>query len=374
MFLAIEGLDGAGKTTVSRLLAERNCGSYFRSTPQELPGYSLAETFFEAHFLYYLVGNYITGKQIQKINGLSVTDGYALRTVTSHEALGLNPALAVLASPLMKKMHKPDLSIFLSCKREERIKRLQSREKINDQFEIVSPAIEARAMASYARWSQTLGHKLSFLNTVGLEVPAVIGAVENEIRATAIRNRVRKEIGLHFQSYKDFIPNGGEILDIGTGTGLAASFLKKKNLCLKITGLDIRKHADYPQDILLKIYDGARAPFMDKEFDVSLLFYTLHHAISLQNLLAESARVTRKNIVIIEEFDLPGTNPKIEAIKEESTLSALGLVECGGHNGFNQLKLENILADNRLSIRKHERLLTESTRYIEKHLYVVSHE
>jgi thymidylate kinase len=374
MFLAIEGLDGAGKTTVSRLLVERNGGNYFRSTPQELLGYSLAETFFEAHFLYYLLGNYLTGKQIQKINGLSVTDGYVLRTITSHEALGLNPTLAVLVSPLMKTMPKPDLSIFLDCKRGERIKRLKTREKINDKFEIISPVIEAKATASYARWNQTLGHKLSSLNTVGLEIPMVIEAIENEMRATATRNRVRKEIGLHFQSYKHIIPRGGEILDIGTGTGLAASFLKNMDPCLKITGLDVRKYADYPQDIPLKIYDGGRAPFMDKSFDVSLLFYTLHHAASPHHLLAASARLTRKNISLIEEFDLPTANVTIEAMNEESTLSALGLVECGGHNGFNQPKLEKIFADNQLLIRNHEQLLTESTRQVEKHLYVVSHE
>lgn len=374
MFLAIEGLDGAGKTTVSRLLAERSNGNYFRSTPQELLGYTLAETFFGAHFLYYLAGNYLTGKQIQETNGLSITDGYVLRTITSHEALGLNSAWATLASPLMKKMPKPDLSIFLDCTRRERISRMQSREKTNDRYEIVNSAIETKAMTSYTYWSQTLGHKLSFLNTVGLEVPTVIGVIENEIGATTIRNRVRKEISLHFQSYKDIIPKAGEILDIGTGTGLAASFLKKTNSCLKITGLDIRKYVDYPQDIPLKIYDGRSAPFLDKSFDVSLLFYTLHHAASPQNLLAESARITRKNIVIIEEFDLPGTNPDVEAVKEENTLSALGLVECGGHNGFNQLKLEKILANNRLSIKRHELLLTESSRQVQKHLYVVSHE
>lgn len=372
MFLAIEGLDGAGKTTVSRLLVEKNGGNYFKAAPQELPGYPLTEKFFGAHFLYYLLGNYLTGKQIQKLNGLSVTDGYVLRTVTSHEAFGLNPALARLASPLMKKMPKPDLSIFLDCKREERIKRLKTREKLNDRFEIVSPAIETKAMTSYARWSQTLGHKLSFLNTVGSEVPTVIEAVEYEIQAAAVRSRVRKEIGLHFQSYKDFIPKGGEVLDIETGTGLAASFLKKRGLCLKVIGLDIRRYADYPLDIPLKIYGGGRIPFVDKAFDVSLLLYTLHHAISPQSLLVESARVTRKNIVIIEEFDLPCANLQIEAKKEERTLSALGLVECGRHNGFNQQKLEQILADNRLSIMKHERLSTASTRQVEKHLYVVS--
>lgn len=374
MFLAIEGLDGAGKTTVSRLLAERSNGNYFRSTPQELLGYTLAETFFGAHFLYYLAGNYLTGKQIQKTNGLSITDGYVLRTITSHEALGLNPHLAVLVSPIIKTMPKPDLSIFLDCKREERIQRLKTREKTNDQFEIVNPTIEAKAMASYARWNQALGHKLSFLDTADLGIPTIIEAVENEIRTTTIRNRVRKEISLHFQSYKDIIPKAGEILDIGTGTGLATSFLKRMNSCLKITGLDIRKYADYPQDIPLKIYDGRSVPFLDKSFDVSLLFYTLHHAASPQNLLAESARVTRKNIVIIEEFDLPGTNPVIEAAKEENTLSALGLIECGGHNGFNQLKLEKILANNRLSIKRHKLLLTESSRQVQKHLYVVSHE
>lgn len=50
------------------------------------------------------------------------------------------------------------------------------------------------------------------------------------------------------------------------------------------------------------IYDGGRFPFPDKSFDASLLVTVLHHIRNPEPVLREARRVTRGNLIVIEDL------------------------------------------------------------------------
>ncbi len=66
-----------------------------------------------------------------------------------------------------------------------------------------------------------------------------------------------------------------------------------------VTALDI-KDLTYTDKIKPVLYDGRTIPFADNQFDISLLLTVLQHVSDPINLLEESARVSKK-IIIIED-------------------------------------------------------------------------
>lgn len=370
-FLAIEGLDGVGKTTVSSNLASRNGGGLYAADIREFPGAMLTTKSLSLHFFYYLWNNYLIGEAIDKSDGLSVADGHVLRTVTSHEALGLNLALPAIATPLMRMIKRPDLTIFLTCDHDERIKRLQTRIKSMDQYEIINVDVETRAVSGYEQWSKKLGHDLKPVETNRMAVDDSVALIEQIVSRESIRKRIMKEVILHHKEYQHIISRCSSVLDVGTGTGFTAEYLQSAHNNLDITGLDIKSYKTYPDRIPRKLYDGTVIPFRDDEFEVSLLFYTLHHADSPELLLREVTRITQRYVIIIEEFDHNDSDSRIEELKEQSTLAALGLEALSGRNNLGKQQLEKMLAENGLKIHKFMRLPTSTARTVDKCLYIV---
>ena len=94
------------------------------------------------------------------------------------------------------------------------------------------------------------------------------------------------------------LSEGDRVLDFGCGNLLVAEFIQA-NLDVKIIGIDI---IDINlMSLPLKIYDGERIPFEDKYFDVTYVGFLFHHTDTIDSLLSECIRVTKKRIIILED-------------------------------------------------------------------------
>ncbi len=91
----------------------------------------------------------------------------------------------------------------------------------------------------------------------------------------------------------------GKILKVGYGLGYLSYFIKLYNP--NITSIDIQVDAEAINPDGVKIYDGDNIPFSDREFEVVICTYTLHHTPNPSKLFSEIVRVSSSGIVIIEE-------------------------------------------------------------------------
>jgi ubiquinone/menaquinone biosynthesis C-methylase UbiE len=95
-----------------------------------------------------------------------------------------------------------------------------------------------------------------------------------------------------------FLKDGASVLDFGCADmSVAEAVQRRKNV--RVSGIDVidMNMTDLP----FKVYDGVRIPFKDKHFDQTYISFVLHHTDSIEPLLRECIRVTRKRIVILED-------------------------------------------------------------------------
>lgn len=94
------------------------------------------------------------------------------------------------------------------------------------------------------------------------------------------------------------IGNGDKVLDVGCGSGRFAKALGER-FSAKVSGIDV---VDYKgAEIQISLYDGKTIPHQDKEFDVIILAFVLHHVRHQRALLNEAVRCARKRIIIFED-------------------------------------------------------------------------
>lgn len=105
-----------------------------------------------------------------------------------------------------------------------------------------------------------------------------------------------------FNYLKDHIRSSDLVLDIGTGNGLVAGIIKNK-IGAYVSGLDVIDLNLAPNTT--KIFDGKKIPYCDNTFDVSVCSFILHHSRNLEDLFSEIVRVTKREILILE--DIPET-------------------------------------------------------------------
>jgi ubiquinone/menaquinone biosynthesis C-methylase UbiE len=96
----------------------------------------------------------------------------------------------------------------------------------------------------------------------------------------------------------DFLDSSSSLIDIGTGSGGLALYLKKKGF--EVTSVDIVNKTTYP-DISPIVYDGKTLPFQDNSFDVAMLITVLHHCPQPEQVFAEAVRVSNKKIIVLED-------------------------------------------------------------------------
>jgi ubiquinone/menaquinone biosynthesis C-methylase UbiE/uncharacterized protein YbaR (Trm112 family) len=99
----------------------------------------------------------------------------------------------------------------------------------------------------------------------------------------------------------------GSVVEVGCGGGHHTVALTKKGfevtaIDLSMNGLHAAKRLSEHegQDVLFICGDVKRLPFEDNQFDVCFCSLILHHFTSLDNIIRELARVTRKYFVAYE--------------------------------------------------------------------------
>ena len=132
-FIVFEGLDGAGKTTLSKMLAADLNAIHVSTPPQVLIGANLRDVIDEeaslvTRFLYYMFGNALVSDQVRQLrkDRIVVCDRYVHSTLSIHQLLGLDLAIDWEALGF----EKPDVSFFIfTSDEEERLRRILARGK-----------------------------------------------------------------------------------------------------------------------------------------------------------------------------------------------------------------------------------------------------
>jgi ubiquinone/menaquinone biosynthesis C-methylase UbiE len=90
----------------------------------------------------------------------------------------------------------------------------------------------------------------------------------------------------------------GKLIDIGAGRCFIARELQKKKgvvaTCVDVDDLN-------ETNLKLLVYDGKTLPFKSNSFDTAIIAYVLHHCDNQLDILKESARVCKGNIIIFED-------------------------------------------------------------------------
>jgi thymidylate kinase len=149
--IAIEGLDGAGKSTVTRALVQLTGGVDVTGKIIGSMGTSLQTVMGSsspyARFHYWLAVNYLAGDYASgciAVNRVAVIDSYFFRTIASHKALGVQADYPLLLS----KAVRPDRAVLLTIPEEVRATRLRERDG-----DSLRPAWHAELEG---KWSQVL--------------------------------------------------------------------------------------------------------------------------------------------------------------------------------------------------------------------------
>jgi dTMP kinase len=128
LFIAIEGVDGVGKTTCAKLLSKIIPAHYYKTPPNAfIPLRERAESLnAEARFLFYLCSVAWASQDIKELikNEPVICDRYIFSTLAYHKALGVDVSTASLnkLSILM-----PDISICLLAQSDKCSERLKKR-------------------------------------------------------------------------------------------------------------------------------------------------------------------------------------------------------------------------------------------------------
>ncbi len=97
----------------------------------------------------------------------------------------------------------------------------------------------------------------------------------------------------------DWLPNDGPVLDLGSGTGHLSARLERE-LGLEVVTADVSDfHVVGRRPV--PIADGV-LPFEDRTFSAALLFFMLAYPNDPVAVLAETARVTRGPIIVVQSL------------------------------------------------------------------------
>lgn len=132
-FIVFEGLDGAGKTTLAKMLASDLDGVYIDTPPPLLQTNGIREVMdeevsLETRFLYYLLANSYVSDEVKKAreSRIVICDRYIHSTISIHTLLGVKLHIDINSLGL----EQPDISFFIFISDEmERRQRIEGRQK-----------------------------------------------------------------------------------------------------------------------------------------------------------------------------------------------------------------------------------------------------
>ena len=129
--------------------------------------------------------------------------------------------------------------------------------------------------------------------------PAVGGPVEHQKHwGTTLATQQREAI-------ERFVPAGGRVLDLGTGRGVAANWLRQNGF--SAVGLDRADYAEWGELAPLPFCraEAGRLPFRDDAFDCTVAFEVLEHCADYRAVLREILRCTRGHLILsVPDCDL----------------------------------------------------------------------
>lgn len=112
------------------------------------------------------------------------------------------------------------------------------------------------------------------------------------------RQKFEEEQEKRMESVRSYLTKGEQVLDVGAGKGFLAERLHE-SLGVAVTGIDVVNYAG--ATVPFVVYDGKTFPFPEKSFDTVLLSFVLHHCTDQDQMLRESIRCARKQVIVIED-------------------------------------------------------------------------
>lgn len=112
---------------------------------------------------------------------------------------------------------------------------------------------------------------------------------------------LEQKLALNTYSHlKKYLKNSDVILDLGSGNGFVANIIRK-DIGARVICLDITNGSKTKVNPIL--FCGKHIPFCCDAFTVTICCFVLHHTQYQKELLDEMKRVTKSNIIILEDVN-----------------------------------------------------------------------
>ena len=170
-FISFEGLSGVGKSTISKLLAEKIGAGLVGTIPQKFGDlrkvFDHSEaTSINARFLFYLAAVLEGGKSIEEVLSAGknvVVESYLYRTIAFHRGMGSNLDIFLPSDVLL-----PDVVFHLVCEEVERQRRRKVRKKHETHWDRLAEQNAERILREYGRF------EMNILDTTRLQPEEVV--------------------------------------------------------------------------------------------------------------------------------------------------------------------------------------------------------
>lgn len=176
-FISFEGLSGVGKSTISKLFADRSGASLVDTIPQSFVGLrkiiDAETTSIHARFLFYMAA-VLEGESSLKIalcsGGNVVVESYLYQTIAFHRGMGSDIKITIPKDILL-----PDIVFYLTCKENERQRRKSKRGKRETYWDRLAERNTDKIVQEYKKF------EMVSIDTTNLKPEQVVNEVLNHL-------------------------------------------------------------------------------------------------------------------------------------------------------------------------------------------------
>lgn len=177
-FISLEGLSGVGKSTISKLLAEKIKAELVGTIPRIFGDLRRAldhseTTSIHTRFLFYLAAVLEGERSIREVLSTGktvVVESYLYRTIAFHRGMGSNFDISIPGDILL-----PDVVFHLICEEVERQWRRKTREKYETHWGRLAEQNAERILREYQQF------KMSVVDTTCLKPEEVVNELINRL-------------------------------------------------------------------------------------------------------------------------------------------------------------------------------------------------